>query len=117
MGPFVSERAQRYTGGTPDEVPGRYEAIDPVALLRQVADAGLAQSLPPTLVVAGERDHVVPVAGTLTLDAELNGAGAAHETHVVPYTDHVFDLNPGSAVSQMWRHRSLVVLREAGLGL
>nr|WP_250649200.1 MULTISPECIES: alpha/beta hydrolase [unclassified Actinomyces] len=117
MGPFVSERAQRYTGGTPAEVPERYEAIDPVRLLRQVAGAGLAAGLPPTLVVAGERDHVVPVAGALALDAVLTEVGAAHETHVVPCTDHVFDLNPGSAVSQMWRHRALAVLREAGLGV
>ena len=117
MGPFVAERAQRYTGGTPAQVPARYEAIDPVALLGQVADAGLAADLPPTLIVAGEQDHVVPVAGAVALDARLTEAGAPHETHIVPYTDHVFDLNPGSAVSQLWRHRSLALLEEAGLGL
>ena len=117
MGPFVSERAQRYTGGTPTQVPARYETIDPVVLLGQVADAALAADLPPTLIVAGQRDHVVPVAGAVSLDALLTEVGAPHETHLVPYTDHVFDLNPGSAVSQLWRHRALAVLEEAGLGL
>ncbi|QPL06198.1 MULTISPECIES: alpha/beta hydrolase [Actinomyces] len=117
MGPFVSERAERYTGGAPAEVPERYEAIDPVRLLRQVADAGQAAGLPPTLIVAGERDHVVPVGGARALDALLSEVGTEHETHIVPFTDHVFDLNPGSAVSQMWRDRALAILKETGLGV
>lgn len=115
MGPFTADRAQRYTGGTPRQVPGRYAAIDPVTRLERISRAGAAAGLPPTLIVAGQQDHVVPVAGARALDAALSRAGAPHETLIVPYTDHVFDLNPGSAVSQLWRGRTLALFAGAGL--
>lgn len=116
MGPFVRERAERYTGGTPEEVHARYEAVDPRVKVSEAAARGLAASLPPTLLAAGERDHVVPVAGTESLDRLLTEAGAPHRTVLMPLTDHVFDLNPGSAASQTWRALTLRLLEEEGLG-
>lgn len=115
MAPFVSERARRYTGGTPAQVPQRYEAIDPRGKLALLARLGAGPSLPPTLIVHGARDHVVPVEGTLSLDAALETAGAPRTTVVAPLTDHVFDLNPGSAVSQTWRHLTLDLLTQAAV--
>ncbi|WP_172191157.1 alpha/beta hydrolase fold domain-containing protein [Actinomyces faecalis] len=115
MAPFVSERARRYTGGTPEQVPERYEAIDPRRKLEALAARGLAPDLPPTLIVHGERDHVVPVKGTRSLEASLSAAGAPHTTVIAPLTDHVFDLNPGSVVSQTWRTLTIELLSRAGV--
>lgn len=116
MGPFTRGRSERYTGGSPRQHPERYEAVDPVSKARELVQAGAAGALPPTLVVAGARDHVVPVAGVRELDAVLTQGGAPHETLIAPLTDHVFDLNPGSLVSQIWRSRTLALLERAGLG-
>lgn len=115
MAPFVSERARRYTSGTPGQVPERYEAIDPRRKLALLAERGMGPSLPPTLIVHGARDHVVPVDGTRSLDAALEETGAPHTTLIAPLTDHVFDLNPGSALSQTWRHLTLDLLTQAAV--
>ena len=113
---FVRLRAQRYTGGSPQEVPEVYAQIDPVARIEQIGRMGLGDRLPPVLVVHGEQDHVVPVTGTRELDAALAAAGASHRCVVVPYADHVLDLNPASVSSQLWRHLTLDLLEHAGMG-
>ncbi|WP_159626298.1 alpha/beta hydrolase [Actinomyces sp. zg296] len=107
----VASRARLYVGGGPAQYPERYASIDPA---RKAAAAGAAA--PPVLIVHGEGDHVVPVSGTRDLDAVLEAAGARHETIIVPYADHVFDLNGGSVASQIWRAKTLQLLRGAGMG-
>ena len=107
----VAGRARLYAGGSPAQYPERYASIDPT---RKAAAVGAAA--PPVLIVHGEEDHVVPVSGTRDFDAVLEEAGARHETIVVPYADHVFDLNGGSVASQIWREKTLALLRDAGMG-
>ena len=107
----VAGRARLYAGGSPAQYPERYASIDPT---RKAAAVGAAA--PPVLIVHGEEDHVVPVSGTKDFDAVLEEAGARHETIVVPYADHIFDLNGGSVASQIWREKTLALLRDAGMG-
>ncbi|SHJ28867.1 Acetyl esterase/lipase [Actinomyces denticolens] len=108
----VAGRARLYAGGSPAQYPERYESIDPT---RKAAVVG--EAAPPVLIVHGEEDHVVPVSGTRGFDAVLEAAGAHHETIIVPYADHVFDLNGGSVASQIWRAKTLELLRGAGMGI
>ncbi|MDO4243152.1 MAG: alpha/beta hydrolase [Actinomyces sp.] len=115
IAPYVRLRAQRYTGGTPAELPERYAEINPVAKIEQIGRMGLGRRMPPVLVVHGEQDHVVPVVGSRELDAALEAAGVEHETVVVPFADHVLDLNAGSVSSQLWRRLTLEIFARTGL--
>ena len=117
MAPYVAGRAAMYTGGSPRQEPQRYREISPVAKAQALREQGLGAQMPPVLIVHGERDHVVPVAGSEQLHQELVQAGARSQLVVVPYADHVFDLNPGSLPSQQWRHLTLELLQRVGLGL
>lgn len=117
MSPYVAGRAAMYTGGSPRQKPQRYLEISPLVKARALREQGLGAQVPPVLIVHGERDHVVPVAGSEQLHQELVQAGARSQLVVVPYADHVFDLNPGSLPSQQWRHLTLELLHDLGLGL
>jgi acetyl esterase/lipase len=87
--PFPEE----YVGGPPSEFPARYAAASPFRLIR--AD------LPPTLLLAGENDHLVRLPRVLRIAEALRAAGADVRLLVVPYAEHGFDGLPNGFGSQV----------------
>ncbi|SPT52673.1 Predicted esterase [Actinomyces bovis] len=116
MAPYVSWRAAIYVGGSPTQQPERFAEISPINKVHELQRRGLGAQLPPVLMVHGERDHVVPVDGTQRLHQALIDAGARSQLVEIPYADHVFDLNPGSVPSQLWRHLTIELLNRSGMG-
>ncbi len=99
MGSRGRELTEQYTGGSPSEYPERYAAITPAE--------HVTPDSPPTLMVAGKADHLVPAAGAEELAAVLSGAGVARELVLLPAADHVFDSAPGGIGTQVWRDLTL----------
>ncbi|WP_132874816.1 alpha/beta hydrolase [Tamaricihabitans halophyticus] len=83
-------------GGELDRFPQRYRAASPISHIRQ--------GLPPTLILAGEADHLVPVEQSRSLAAALAGANVVHSTTYLPFADHGFDSNWSSYATQLSRH-------------
>lgn len=87
-GPYVFEgddedgAVERFLGGTPEEVPDRYEAAQPTN--------HVSGDAPPTLLSHGEDDEVVPVASSEALAAAMRKAGDEVEVRTYPGADHVF---------------------------
>jgi acetyl esterase/lipase len=71
-------------GGSPDEAPQAYELFSPVAHAKD--------GCPPTLLIQGEHDTLVPPRGARTLHRKLQEAGVPVVSLMLPQTDHAFDL-------------------------
>jgi acetyl esterase/lipase len=71
-------------GGSPAEVPQMYDLASPV----HHAGAGC----PPTLLIHGEHDMLVPVEPTRALHRKLLDAGVPVVYLELPQTEHAFDL-------------------------
>ena len=92
---YVQGALRQYIGGPPGEYPDRYRALSP--LTHVTADS------PPTLTVLGENDRVVQAEQVHLLEDALAEAGVAHETYLLPFTDHGFDANWTSLSAQLAR--------------
>jgi acetyl esterase/lipase len=95
-----------YTGGSPQQFPDRYAAI--------ASGTHISATAPPTLVIVGEADHLVPVDGTRRFVAQARAAGVDVELVTVPYADHVFDGRRGSIGEQAYRQLTAGWLRDHG---
>ena len=95
-----------YTGGSPQQFPDRYSRI--------ASDSHITAGAPPTLVILGEADHLVPVDGTYTFVERARAAGVEVELVDVPYADHVFDGRRGSIGEQAYRQLTARWLRDHG---
>ena len=84
--------AATYTGGSPAEVPEHYRAISGIAALTPQA--------PPTLVLAGGRDSLVPLPGLQRFVATARATGVDTTLVTVPFADHAFDVIDGSLGAQ-----------------
>lgn len=73
---------ERFLGGTPSEVPDRYEAAQPIT--------HVSGDAPPTVLLHGEDDEVVPAASSRALAEAMEAAGDAIELRTYPGADHVF---------------------------
>jgi acetyl esterase/lipase len=71
-------------GGSPDEVPDMYQLACPTTHVHP--------GVPPTLLVQGDKDFIVPVEGTHELYAKLAESGVPAINVVFPWVDHIFDL-------------------------
>lgn len=71
-------------GGTPDEKPGAYALFSPITYVRP--------GCPATLFLHGEHDILAPLEAIRRLHAQLTQAGVPVVLHVIPQTDHAFDL-------------------------
>ena len=71
-------------GGHPDECPERYELLSPITHVKS--------SCPPTLLIHGNHDILAPVETTRLLYYSLIAAGVPAIMHILPQTDHGFDL-------------------------
>jgi acetyl esterase/lipase len=86
---------ETYLGGTPDTVPDRYRRNSPMTYVRP--------GLPPTLILQGERDSVVPAAQATELAARLTASGVPNSLVMLPATEHSFDGLYGGFATQITR--------------
>jgi acetyl esterase len=84
---------EAFTGGTPEQYPDRYALVD--------AGAHVSSSSPPTLMVVGKNDHLLPFADQRALAEKLSAAGVTNEFVALPFTDHLFTIAVGSLGSQI----------------
>ena len=75
---------ERLLGGAPDAVPDRYRLVSPAAQV--------GAHCPPTLLIHGEHDHLLPVSATRALADQLRACGAPVVYLELPQTEHTFDL-------------------------
>jgi acetyl esterase/lipase len=92
---YVQAILSAYLGGAPSAFPERYVRWSPLTHVRP--------SVPPTLTLSGESDRIIPSEQARLLASALSRVGATHETYVLPYTDHSFDLNWGGFSTQIAR--------------
>lgn len=71
-------------GGHPDECPERYKLFSPIT--------HVSSSCPPTLLIHGEHDIMAPINSTRLLYDRLIKEKVPAILHVLPQTDHAFDL-------------------------
>lgn len=86
-----------YLGGSPGQFPDRYAFTSPLARVGPTS--------PPTILLQGTTERIVPVEQAGLLDRALAKAGVDHETWLLPATDHVFDLNWGGFATQFAKDR------------
>lgn len=86
---------ETYLGGTPAAVPDRYRHNSPATYVRS--------GLPPTLILHGERDSVVPAAQATGLADRLTAAGVPNSLVLLPATEHSFDGLFGGFATQITR--------------
>jgi len=91
LGGFT-EDLERLVGGTPATNPDAYAKASPLTHVRA--------NVPPTLIVHGTHDQIVPVTQGRTLVAVLRDTGARHRDVELPYASHWFDLIWGSPNTQ-----------------
>jgi dipeptidyl aminopeptidase/acylaminoacyl peptidase len=71
-------------GGSPQQLPERYALLSPITHV----DA----SCPPTLLMQGRDDIIVPPGPAFELQERLRVAGVEAAVLLLPYADHGFDL-------------------------
>lgn len=108
LGSRSRDMVAAYTGGSPEQFPQRYQRISSAGHITAAA--------PPTLIIAPEADHLVPVAGTYRFAEQATAAGVDVDLVTVPYADHVFDARPGSIGQQAYRQLTARWLRDHGQG-
>jgi acetyl esterase/lipase len=104
LGSSARNMTEQYTGGTPAQFPDRYRAITSTEYINPAA--------PPTLVIVGQNDHLVPPQGTYTFCDRARQAGVDIQLIRLPYSDHVMDRTSGSIGSQLFRQTSQAWLAE-----
>ena len=107
VGRFARMMTTRYTGGTPDQFPDRYTAID--------ASSHITAKAPPTLLIIPQSDHLLEQAAADAFAAKARAAGVTTRLIHMPYAEHSFDIKSGSIGNQMVRQTMLRFLFEQGL--
>ncbi len=97
----------RFLGGTPGTAPGRYRLLSPVSRV-DPAD-------PPTFLVHGVDDEIVPSGESELLAGKLREAGVPYHLVELPWANHTFDFSWGGWGSQITRS-SLEEFLESRLG-
>jgi acetyl esterase len=87
--PAISDMARRfntyYVGGSPEQFPDRYQFVASATHINAAA--------PPTLIIFGANDHLVPPDATDRFVQQARNAGIDIEGVRFPYGDHAFNLN------------------------
>jgi acetyl esterase len=96
----------RFLGGSPGTVPGRYRHLSPVSHV----DPGD----PPTFLAYGGADRIVPSGQSEQFGERLRAAGVPHRLVELPWANHTFDFLWGGWGSQITRY-SLEVFLESNL--
>jgi acetyl esterase len=74
-----------YLGGSPLQFPDRYQFV--------ASATHISGAAPPTLVIFGANDHLVPPAATERFAQQAQREGVVMEAVRFPYGDHAFNLN------------------------
>ena len=82
----------RYLGGSPTQFPDRYAAADPRRFL--------GPKIPPTLILGGADDPIVPPGGAVDFAHKANASGAIVKHVIFPYSGHDFNTTFGSITNQ-----------------
>ena len=98
----MRQRVANYLGGTPSQQPERYRLLSPIT--------HVTASSPPTLLIHGGRDNLVPVENTALMDRQLAIAGVRHDVLIIPYAQHGFDFIFGGLGEQLAEHAVLEFL-------
>src|SRR5262249_17800165 len=94
---FVQDSLKTYLGGSPSEVADRYKMASPVNYV--------SPQSPPTLLLHGLTDRVVPTEQSKIMDEALTKAGVVHEYYELPYADHGYDFNWNTFQTQISRDK------------
>lgn len=78
--PLVPLLLQQVTGGTPTNLGSIYQSSSPINFVTNQS--------PPTLILHGGTDPLVPLSQSQLLKAELDAAGIVSEMHVYPSEGH-----------------------------
>lgn len=82
-----------YLGGSPKDFPKEYAVVSPTN--------HITKNTPPTIVLAGKSDHLVPYRGQVAFAKTLTQAGIPNMFVGLPFTDHSFDTFPEAIGSQI----------------
>jgi acetyl esterase len=87
--PGISDAARtfnsNYLGGSAEQYPDRYRFVASATHINAAA--------PPTLLIFGENDHLVPPSATDRFAEQAQRSGIKIEAIRFPYGDHAFNLN------------------------
>jgi acetyl esterase len=107
-GRYGRDMAMKYLGGSPQQFPDRYA--------RTTSRSYIHASAPPTLIIVGEVDQLVPSGATLTFADAARSAGIDIRLLQVPYGQHAFDRVIGNIGDQIDRQAVLQFLLRHGQG-
>ena len=99
LGKMAHNMAASYTGCAPEENPALFDSLAPIHFI--------TANTPATNIVVGTSDTIVPPEATYELDAALEQAGIAHQTVIVPYGNHMFDMVDGNMMNCAYLELSL----------
>ena len=108
--PAISDMARQfntyYVGGSPQQFPDRYRFVDSATHINAAA--------PPTLVIFGANDHLVPPDATDRFAQQARDAGVDITSIRFPYGDHAFNLNQYGLGNQFYLGMTERFLSEHG---
>ncbi|MEY2926574.1 MAG: Carboxylesterase NlhH [Pseudomonadota bacterium] len=107
LGVFGRMMGDNYTGGSPEQFPGRYAAI--------ASSTHINPAAPPTLLIVPEADHLVVPEAAFAFAAKARAAGIDTRLIKMPYAEHAFDLKSGGIGNQLVRQSMLHFLETHGL--
>lgn len=91
--PIAMSFLEQFMGASHFEEPERYKAASPLTYVTEDA--------PPSLLIHGEADDVVPVEQTRSLYGALTQAGATSELHLLPRQGHSFTLDAWNHIRKL----------------
>jgi acetyl esterase len=108
--PAISDMARQfntyYVGGSPRLFPDRYKFVASATHINAAA--------PPTLIILGDNDHLVPPDATDRFVQQARNAGIDIEGIRFPYGDHAFNLNQYGIGNQFYLGMTYQFLSEHG---
>ena len=99
LGGTAHKMASWYTGCSPEEDPVLFESLAPINFL--------SPGTPPTCIIVGAADSLVPPGATYVLNDALQAAGIPVQTVTVPYGNHMFDMADGNMMNYAYLELSL----------
>ena len=89
----------QYLGGTPEQVPERYEKCNP--------KNHIGKNTPPTCIIVGENDPLVPVQSTYDFSKSLSENRIKNKLVKIPYFGHACDLHKNNLFNQAYINLTL----------
>ena len=90
-----SHAVTEYTGGTPQQYPGRYKAIS--------SSTYITGNAPQTLVIEPEHDSIIPPGGVYAFVGQARAAGVDITLAAIPFANHTFDFYAAGTIGDQAR--------------